>query len=142
MRTTRYTLLALMLAFMLPSCSQDPANSLVGSWTSDASKSLESMRSIAGIPDETKAYFEKDFFGRLTMVYKEDTYSAYLQGEQDIKQDSFPYKIVEETPDYYVVEVALLGTKFNKKLFKAGACYYELTSEWNFREYFCKAAVK
>lgn len=134
----RYTILGFMLAMVLLGCTEEPGNSLVGSWTSNASKSLESMRSIAGIPDETKAYFEKDFFGRLTMVYEKDSYSAYLEGEKDIKPDSFPYKIVEETPDYYLVEVALLGTKFNKKLFKDGSCYYELTSEWNFREYFCK----
>jgi len=130
--------ISLLCAVALMGCDEKPANSLVGKWKSDVSKSLDSMHSMKNIPDETKAYFEKDFFGRLTIEYKPKTYSAVLEGEEGIKPDEFPYRIVEETDDYYIVESELLGAKFNKKLFKDRTCYYELTSEWNFREYFCR----
>jgi hypothetical protein len=130
--------LVLCCATALLGCDNKLANSLVGKWKSDTSKSLQSMRSIKEIPEETRAYFEKDFFGRLTIEYKDKTYSAILEGEENIKPDEFPYRIVEETPEYYIVENELLGTKFNKKLFKDRSCYYELTSEYNFREYFCR----
>lgn len=68
--------LSICAAFFLAGCDDKPANSLVGSWKSDKSKTLVSM-------------------------------------------------------------YELLVTKF-KELFKGRACYYELTSEWNFREYFCR----
>ncbi len=137
MKITLFSL-SVCTALFLAGCDAKPANSLVGSWKSDKSKTLESMHSMKDIPDETKAYLEKNFFGRLTITYTENTYSAVLDGEEDVRPDSYPYRIVEETDDYYIVENELLGTKFNKKLFKDRACYYELTSEWNFREYFCR----
>ena len=130
--------LGMICAVMLTGCDDKPANSLIGKWKSDADKTLASMRSMKDIPDEAKAYFEDHFFGRLTIAYKPKTYSAILEGEEGIKPDEFPYRIVEETDDYYIVESELLGAKFNKKLFKDHDCYYELTSEWNFREYFCR----
>ncbi len=130
---------SLCAALLLASCDQ-PANSLVGSWKSDKSKTLASMHARKDIPEETKAYLEKNFFGRLTITYADKTYSAVLDGEEDVRPDSYPYRIVEETDDYYIIENELLGTKFNKKLFKDRACYYELTSEWNFREYFCRVS--
>jgi len=133
----RFSLL-LCVGLVVSACDTQSHNSLVGSWKSDTNKSLDSMRSMKDVPDETKAYFEKEFFGRLTMIYDDATYSAVLKGEEDIKPDSYPYKIVEESDEYYIVESELLGAKYNKKLFKDKSCYYELTSEWNFREYFCR----
>ncbi|MDQ7001586.1 MAG: hypothetical protein Q9N02_02715, partial [Ghiorsea sp.] len=77
--------LSLCAAFFLGGCDDKPANTLVGSWKSDKSKTLASMHGMKGIPDESKTYFEKNFFGRLTITYTEKTYSAVLEGEKDIR---------------------------------------------------------
>jgi len=130
--------ICLLLSGVLTACDSEPSNTLLGAWKSNAEKSLASMRSHKEIPKETRAYFENNFFGRLTLIYKDTTYSAVLEGEEGIRPDDYPYRVIEETPDYWLIENELLGAKFKKKLYKDGDCYYELTSEWHFREYFCR----
>ena len=136
-------IIILILALSLFGCSQKPHKNLLGYWKSDEQKTLESMRVTPGVTDKAKELFENNFFGKLVVEYKEDTYRAKYVDEEDNLEEFYkyyPYKVIEVNEDYYLVESysQLLGENEIKKIYKDGDCYYVLISKWSFREYFCR----
>ena len=125
---------------LLTGCSVfTPHDSLVGQWKSNEEKSLASMNATEGVSDLAKNLFEHNVFGKVTMEYT-------AEGVRALRDDGFadpryaPYKLVESTYSYYVVEIYndTLRKNVAHKLYKEGDCYYTLVTKWNFHEYFCK----
>ncbi len=115
-------------------------NNLLGKWKSNEKKTLESMRETQGITDKAKVLFENDFFGKLIIDYKNDTYQARFDNSVEELNKYYPYKILEVTTEHYLIEGydALLEEFEKKMLFWEGECYFVYTSKWNFKEYFCR----
>lgn len=133
----------LTIALTLVGCSPIPHEDLLGYWKSNEPKTLESMRATPGITEKAKELFEKDFFGKLVIEYKADTYRAKFEREEDNIEEFdqyYPYKILKKGEGYYLVESYSQHLEENetKKIYMDGNCYYVLVSKWNFREYFCR----
>ena len=136
----RYLLTILsMLIFGNVNAEENP---LLGFWKSNEALTIESMRETEGITDKIKAVFEDNFFGKLIVEYRDQDFRAMYEDPKD-NIDEFekyhPYKILDKTDEYYLVESydLLLNKNEIKKVYRAGKCYYVLISKWNFREYFC-----
>jgi len=124
-------------------CSNDTHQDLLGYWKSNEQKTLESMRNTPGITEEAKEMFTGNFFGKLVIEYKKDTYRALYENEEENPKEFYqyqPYKVLKVTNEYYLTESYsdLLEEIEIKKLYKEGDCYYVFTSKWNFKEYFCR----
>ena len=133
----------ILIIFLLPSCSGVKKNTLVGIWKSNEEMTLKSMRETPGISEKARALFQHEFFGKLINEYGTKTAKTYFENPSDnyegIDKPS-PYKIIEETNEYYIISSY---NNFLKKhesitLYKAENCYYVLVSKWKFREYFCR----
>jgi len=133
----------LIIVVSLIGCSQIPHQDLLGYWKSDESKTLKSMRSTPGITEKSKELFENNFFGKLVVEYKEDTYRSKFELDEDnIKEfyKYYPYKVLEKGPNYYLLQGQdlLFGGTDTRKIYMDGDCYYVLITKWKFREYFCR----
>ena len=124
-------------------CSNDDHQGLIGFWKSNEKMTLESMRSTPGITKEAKAIFNNNFFGKLIIEYKSDTYRSLYENEKDNPKEFYqyqPYKVIEVTDKYYVTESYsdLLGENEKQKLYRVGECCYAYVTKWNFKEFFCR----
>ena len=140
----RILLLAVPL-FLVSGCSNIQKNSseLQGVWKSDSEMTLASMRSVEGISCKAKELFEGDFFGHLIAEYTDNQSRFYFDRDEDNSEgmkDFSPYKLLEETPEKFVIEYYddLTGGKVTKELWREGSCYWLPVSKWKFREYFCR----
>ncbi len=124
---------------LLVGCSMNPTKSLIGKWKSNEQKTLASVEATKGVSEKAKLLFNKDFFGKLIVEYKKDTYRAWYENKEATEGPE-PYKLLEATDKYYIVEAIdlLSGKKVPKQMFWDNECYYLLVSKWKFREYFCK----
>ena len=139
MKTTNFIFILLLLA----SCSGVKPNTLIGTWQSNEKMTLQSMHEIPEVSEKAKVLFEHDFFGKLINEYGPKNSKSYYKNSSEnyegIDKPS-PYKIIEETNEYYII--SNYNNALNKyetlTLFKEGSCYYVLVTKWKFREYFCR----
>lgn len=112
---------------------------LQGKWKSDEERTLASMRATPGVSEEAKAIFENDFFGHLEVEYRGDTVRMVLDDEAyDI--GFMPVEVLEESDGFVVLSQwnPLLEEFQPQTVYFEGECYYVLTGNPLFREYFCR----
>jgi hypothetical protein len=131
-------------AFLLMGSNDVPHQDLLGVWKSNEEMTLASMRATPGVTKKAKDIFENDFFGRLIIEYKIDSYRARYEDEEDNIDEFhhyYPYRVLDRGDNYYILETRIPLVKDNlrqKTIYMDGECYYQLVSRWNFREYFCR----
>ena len=138
-----YKIILSILALSIIGCSNNEHQDLLGYWKSNEQKTLESVRNTPGITDKAKKIFNNNFFGKLIIEYKIDTYRALYENDEENPKEFYqyqPYSLLEVTNEYYLAESYndILEEKEIQKLYKDGDCYYVFTSKWNFKEYFCR----
>ena len=118
-------------------------NELIGTWKSNAEKTLLSMRSASGISDKAKKIFKDDFFGHLIVEYRKADVRVYFDRVEDNVEEMlefYPYKLLEADDSKFVIESFDLLEKRDKVVTfnREGDCYYIEVSGMGFYEYFCK----
>ncbi len=119
-------------------CASLPQQALIGTWKSDAPRTLEAMRAHGAVPPEARAAYEADYYGHLIIEYRVDTVRArfdnraYDSGYQ-------PYEVVGAGEDYVVTREwnEVTGQFQQTTTYRDGDCLYGLSSPHGFREYFC-----
>lgn len=138
-------LLVPLLIFALSACVQSlqPHNELIGVWKSDAEKTLQSMRSVEGIPEKSKQLLENNLFGHLVVEYREHEARSYFDADEHkatAMKAFYPYRLTEASKDAFVVHYydETEGKYLTKTLRREGDCYFMPVTKWNFHEYFCR----
>jgi len=119
-------------------CAAPAHRAIIGTWKSDAQRTLQSMREIADMPPQARSYFENDFYGHLIVEYRVDTVrarfdnSGYDTGYQ-------PYQVVEVTDGKIVTREwnEILKIFETSETFFDDGCIYGISAQYAFREYFC-----
>ncbi len=117
-----------------------PQRALLGSWVSDAPRTLASMRATSGIPEARRSALADDYYGHLIIEYRKDTMRARFDN-RDYDSGYQPYKIVEATPERIVTDEwnEVVGEFQRTTTYFDGGCIYGLAAEYGYREYFCPA---
>ncbi|MHC9511182.1 hypothetical protein [Kangiella sp. M94] len=125
----------LILSFNLP-VKATPF--LVGTWKSNEELTVQSMERTIGIPEKSREAFRNDFFGKLTIKVKKNTFSAYFDGKQ-LELD-MEYEVTKINNNSFLIKSYSKQTEdiTEQKITIEGDCYYTLVSDWQFREYFCR----
>lgn len=114
---------------------------LLGTWKSDAIRTLKSVREDPTVKAEALRLFENDFFGHLVIHYTETEYCAYLDNEEDVEREYKPYRLLEENDSYFLIESNTIlddGVE-SKKYYKEGPdCYYANFGNSRWFEYFVR----
>ena len=134
--------LTLILVLLSGSVFAAPSD-LIGFWQSNKELTLNSMRETDGVTPEAKVIFDGDFFGQLVVEFQNDSYRAkFIKAEDNVEalEKYYDYGVIEETDEFFLIEnyERLFEKKEIRKLYKAGNCYYQFVSSWQFKEYFCK----
>lgn len=121
---------------------EKPKNLLVGTWKSNRELTWASVNSIEGISKESVEYLQKNVFGILTREFTE-THMRTFFGQVALKdeKDSFnPYSILDQNENHYKVRYVdeASGKPVNATFYWENDCYYELVSEWQYKEYYCR----
>jgi len=133
----------LLGASILFGCEQQAVShrAIVGTWKSNAERTLESMNSVEGVTPKAREYLEKDFFGHLVNEIREhDSRSFDARGGFDSGYE--PYEVLEVTDKYIRAKQwsSLLQEFQERTLYIENECYYVLITKFQFREYFCKVS--
>jgi hypothetical protein len=132
---------SIFTAILLGSCAATETNKLVGTWKSNEEMTLASMAQAEDLKQEAIDLFNKDFFGKLIVEYKEKESRSYFDTEEENVPEMYefyPYKIVAEGPDYMELEwVNWLTNEIDTStIYFEGECYYMKLNKFN--EYFCR----
>lgn len=133
--------MACSLAAMLLWADEPPAPAhaaIIGTWKSDAARTIDAMDEVDGISPEVRAAFADDYFGHLIIEYRVDTVRAHFDNS-DYDSGYRPYDVVEVTGDYIVTR------EWNeiRRIYEESTtyidppCIYGVSSEYGFREYYC-----
>jgi hypothetical protein len=122
-------------------CAAGPERSIVGVWRSDAARTLASMQSTPGIPDDVRATLADDYYGHLVIEYRAATVRARFDNS-DYDSGERPYRVAESTPEYVVTEEwnEILREFETSTTYFDGECIYAVAAQYAFREYYCPAA--
>jgi hypothetical protein len=131
--------LALLLA-AAAGCTS-PENTIVGVWKSDAARTLGSMRSTPGIPEERRRELESDYYGHLVLEYRADTVRAYFDNAA-YDSGPRPYRVIAADSERIVTtEWNELLREFEESVaYRDGECIYGVAPEFGYREYFCRVS--
>lgn len=130
-------LITILLASGLAAYAETPSR-LIGTWKSNENLTLKSMESTQGIPEKSRAAFRNDFFGKLTVEVKQETFSAYFEGEATESTAKYEVKQIDNNSFIIKSYDQLIQDYTEQKITFDGDCYYTLVSKWQFKEYFCK----
>ena len=111
---------------------------IIGTWKSDADRTLQSMNSVTDIPPEVRAQFESDYYGHLIVEYRIDTVRARFDNA-NYDSGYRPYEVVSVSDKKVVAREwnEILQTFETSTTFFEGECIYGISAEYEFREYFC-----
>lgn len=105
-------LLLAALFFSRSALAVDVPNCFVGRWKSDEALTLEDMRKHPEVTEKALLLFEKNFFGRLVLVFGPRYAGGYLEGEQSRKELSFQrVDVIDMGPDWAILRSKLLGVE-------------------------------
>ena len=121
-------------------------NKLIGRWKSNRELTWASAKSTAGISPSALEYLNQNVFGLARREFTDDKMRTFFgrikPGDKTIAFQ--PYRVVEQNQNSIQIEsVDPLSDK--NQVFTlywdlsetSTGCYYELVSEWQYREYFC-----
>ncbi|HLF11643.1 MAG TPA: hypothetical protein VJA26_10540 [Gammaproteobacteria bacterium] len=129
------------IAVLAAGCAGPEHRAIIGTWKSDAARTLASMREVVDVPQQVRAAFENDYHGHLVVEYRADTVRAYFDdGNYDSGYQ--PYEVVEVTDDYVVTREwnEVLAQFSDSTTYLDGECIYGVSAEYQYREYFCPLA--
>jgi hypothetical protein len=134
----RNAVLGAAAAVLASACAAPGQRALVGTWVSDAARTLESMRATPGIPDDARRRLEADYYGHLVLEYRARTVRAYFDNS-NYDSGRRPYSVVSADSERVVTSEwnELLGEFEESTAFRDGQCIFGLAADWGFREYFC-----
>lgn len=132
----RPTLIALT-SLALAACSQPAHHAIIGTWRSDAPKTLESAREQGALPAEGQEPLGQDVYGHLIVEYRVDTVRAWFDNT-NYDSGYRPYEVVEVTDAYVVTREwnEILKEFETSTTWVEGDCIFG-KAEAGFREYFC-----
>lgn len=135
----RPCLLALFAALTCHTAFAAPSlpNCFLGRWRSDEALTLADMRSHPEVTQKARALFEKQFFGKLVVVFGSRVSGHYLEPEQGPADMVFePLDIVSATETSVVLRRRLLGVWLDSEMHCEGGRLWVHVSRWQFREWF------
>ena len=127
-----------MLAGVVAGCAPAAQRALLGTWKSDAERTVASMRATPNIPDARRAALADDYYGHLIVEYRRNAMRAHFD-DRDYDSGYQPYHVVETTPERIVTDEwnEVLGEFQRTTTYFDGRCIYGLAAEYGYREYFC-----
>jgi hypothetical protein len=139
----------LLIAFLTvtqPACASDDEThhaAIIGTWKSDAARTIDAMDEVDGIAQEVRAAFADDYFGHLVIEYRVDTVRAYFDNSE-YDSGYQPYDVVEVGDDYVVTREfnEVLGVYEESTTYIDPPCIYGISSSYGFREYYCPLPVE
>lgn len=132
--------LAWLLLLLVGCESEAPPlpEAFLGTWRSDEQLTLESLTYATAVPDDVRAQFENDFFGRLVVMFTETERSSFF-----IDQGQLPVTVehnIADAGDNFVtfIEPANdeLGLSTERTWYIDGDLIAVPIEEWGFTEYF------
>jgi len=119
-------------------CSAPAHHAIIGTWKSDAERTLQSMRQVDDLSPNARSRFEDDFYGHLIVEYRVDTVrarfdnAAYDTGYQ-------PYEVVAVSDGEIVTREwnEILQIFETSTTYIDDECIYGISAEYEFSEYFC-----
>ncbi len=133
------TTIVVVVALFCASASAAPSlpNCFLGRWRSDESLTLANMRLHPEVTPRARDLFEKQFFGKLVVVFGSRLSGAYLEPDQDRTDIVFvPVDVVSSTVSSAVLRSTTLGINQENEFHCEGGKLWVHVSRWNFREYF------
>ena len=124
---------------LLTGCSTPAHQGLIGTWQSDVERTIESMRQNPDIPDATRTRLEDDYYGHVTIEYREDTVRAWFDNA-DYDTGFQPYEVVSVDGDRIVTREwnEILQSFETSTTWIDDDCIYGLSAEFSYREYYCR----
>lgn len=122
----------LALAASLPGC-------FLGRWRSNEELTLADMRQHPEVSPLAKELFERQFFGRLVIVFSKSFWGGYLDPDQGRDDVVFvPIDVVSATETTAVLRSTTLGVVQENEFHCDSGRLWVLVSRWKFREYFLR----
>ena len=127
-----------LISFSTVGCSPPAHQAIIGTWKSDAERTLQSMHQVADLPTRARMHFESDFYGHLVVEYRVDTVRAWFNNS-NYDTGYQPYKVIS------VSDEKIVTSEWNEILeifepsitFIDDECIYGISANYAFREYFC-----
>lgn len=111
--------------------------SLLGTWQSNASLTIESIESVGELSPEGRAASGR-MFGKMTLTFSEDSVEVDL-GVLGAENFSRPYRVVESTSEKITIEYGSPGDpEDTADYFLEDSCMKRKQPSQDFYEYWCK----
>lgn len=134
-----YLLLATLLLLAPVPASAEEICPLQGTWRSSEAKTLADMATRRTVTEKQRARLSNRFFGRLLVEYTCTHQRAYFVEDGPDKAPWAAYRLIEQGPQFVVVEF-VAGDEFVKRRVEfEGGCYKVFVDWLGFYEYFCRA---
>jgi len=128
----------ILTALSMVGCSPPEHQSIIGTWKSDAERTLQSMRQVADLPPRVRTHFENDYYGHLIVEYRVDTVRARFDNS-GYDTDYQPYEVISVSNEKIITSEwnEILQIFETSTTFIDGECLYGISAEYKFREYYC-----
>ena len=109
----------------------------IGRWKSDEALTLADMRKHPEVTDKARALFEKDFFGRLVLIFGPRVVESYFEGA-DGKTDHYSERVdvVASGSNWVTLRSRASGGERLTQWGCEDGKIFALVTRWEFREYF------
>ncbi len=121
-----------------PLAAEPPHAAIIGTWKSDAARTIDAVDDVDDIAAEVRAAFIDDYFGRLVIEYRLDTVRAHFDNS-DYDSGYRPYEVVEVKDEYVITREwnEILRIYEESTTYIDPPCIYGISAEYGFREYYC-----
>jgi hypothetical protein len=128
----------MLTSIFMVGCSPPAHQAIIGTWKSDAERTIQSMHQVADLSPRIQSHFENNYYGHLIVEYRVDTVRARFDNS-NYDTDYQPYKVISVSNENIITSEwnEILKIFETSTTFIDGECLYGISAEYKFREYYC-----